>query len=259
MLLDPRHHATETNSKADRTPRSPMVSPNTARNSTQAEDALRVWGVGTPRTLRVHWMLAELELSYETREILPRTAGMQDPDFQTIAPRGKVPILEDGELVVGESGAILFHLATRDGVERQLAPSPGSAERARFDDLCFFTLTELDAPLYVIRRHAGLPEVYGESPVAVHAARDYFLRQVAEMQRQLCDGRPHLMGEAFTLADILLMSCLGWAQHIEIELPQTLDAYGRRLARRPAYQRGWSANFPPTARAAVAGRRPQGS
>ena len=66
---------------------------------------LRLWGVGTSRTLRPHWLLAELGLPYECREILPRSSSMQDPAFRALAPRGKVPILEDGGLVVGESGA----------------------------------------------------------------------------------------------------------------------------------------------------------
>ena len=218
----------------------------------QSRAKLRVWGVGTPRTLRVHWLLAELELPYETREILPRSAGMQDPEFQALAPRGKIPILEDGDLVVGESGAILFHLAARYGAKSQLAPAPASDARARFDDLCLFALTELDAPLYVIRRHAGLPEIYGESPVAVDAARNYFLRQVGEMQRRLADGRPHLMGDDFTLADILLMSCLIWAERIRIEVHEVLEDYRQRLARRPAYATAWSANFPPSAEAVIA-------
>lgn len=224
---------------------------------TEGAPRLRVWGVGTPRTLRPHWLLAELGLPYESREILPRSAGMRDPAFRTLAPRGKVPILEDGELVVGESGAILFHLVERYGAGRHFAPPPASAERAHFYDLCLFALTELDAPLYVIRRHAGLPEIYGESPVAVEAARHYLLRQAGEMQRQLSDGRPHLMGEDFGVADILLMSCLKWAHFVGIDLPNVLGDYGQRLEQRPGYQTAWKANFPPDAQAALAG--PPGS
>ena len=40
-----------------------------------------VWGAGTPRTLRPHWVLHELGLPYETRAIAPRTPGMEDPAF----------------------------------------------------------------------------------------------------------------------------------------------------------------------------------
>ena len=216
---------------------------------------LRLWGIGTPRTLRPHWLLAELGIPYECRAILPRSSEMQGPEFLALAPRRKVPILEDGDLVVGESGAILLHLASRYGGGRDFVPEPASPQRARFDDLCFFILTELDAPLYVIRRHAGLPEIYGESVVAVDAARAYFRRQVEETQRQLSDGRPHLLGDTFSVADILLVSCLTWADFIGVEVGALLEDYRERLTQRLAYRAASRVNFPAEASAAMADQR----
>ena len=67
----------------------------------------RVWGIGTPRTMRPHWMLHELSLPYETVEILTRSEEMEDPAFQALNRRNKVPVLEDDGLVVGESVANL--------------------------------------------------------------------------------------------------------------------------------------------------------
>src|SRR5262245_45507430 len=43
--------------------------------------ARRLWGIGSPRTLRAHWMLHELGLDYETRAIVPRSAAMEDPEL----------------------------------------------------------------------------------------------------------------------------------------------------------------------------------
>jgi glutathione S-transferase len=218
-----------------------------------------LWGVETPRTLRPHWLLAELGIPYECREILPRSSEMQSPEFLALAPRRKVPILEDGDLVIGESGAILLHLASRYGGGRGWVPEPASPQRAHFDDLCFFTLTELDAPLYVIRRHADLPEVYGESVVAVEAARAYFLRQVEETQRQFSNGRPHLLGDTFSVADILLVSCLTWADFIGIEVEQELEDYRDRLIQRPAYRAASRANFPAAQNSAMPAARSSGT
>ena len=132
---------------------------------------LRVWGVGTARTIRAHWMLSELGLEYETREIIPRTESMNDPAFLKVSARGKVPILEDGTLVLGESGAIVSHLADRYREHGIFAPEPATDARSRCDELCLYALTELDAALYVIRRHEGLPHIYGEAPTATQAAR----------------------------------------------------------------------------------------
>ena len=207
----------------------------------------RVWGIGTPRTMRAHWMLEELSLPYETIEILPRGEGMNDPAFARLNRRRKVPVLEDDGLVIGESGAILFYLADRYRERVQLAPAPATPERARFDDLCFYTLTELDATLYVIRRHEGLPAVYGEAPVACEAARQYFLRQVAELERRLADGRPHLLSHDFSAADLLVATCLEWASFVSIPLPESLTPYRERIAKREGYARAMARNFPPAA------------
>jgi glutathione S-transferase len=210
----------------------------------------RVWGIGTPRPLRVHWMLHELGLDYETRVIYPRQ--MSDPEFLRVVPRRKIPFFEDGEVRIGESGAITFYLADRYRDRAVLAPAPGSDARAEFDELAFFILMELDATaLYVLRRHEGLPDVYGEAPAACSAAREYFTRMAGEIERRLADGRPHLLGAEFSAADVLLTSCLLWAQFIAIPLAESLAAYRDRIVARPAFGRAMAVNFTPEALAAL--------
>ena len=208
---------------------------------------IRVWGIGTSRTMRPHWMLAELGLEYETREISPRTAAMDDPDFKALNQRGKVPVFQQGDLVIGESGAIVLHLGEQHRDRANLLPLAGSNERAAFDDLFLFTLMELDAPLYVIRRHGGLPDVFGESPVAVESAGQYFQRQVAVMDRRLADGRPYLMGSDFSAVDILLSTCLAWAGFVKLDISGRLQDYQARVGGREAYSRALKRNFPPGA------------
>lgn len=212
----------------------------------------RLWGIGTSRTVRAHWMLLELGLDYETRPVLPRSDAMNDPELLRWTRRGKVPFLEDGEVRIGESGAILFYLADRYRERGAFAPAPGTPERAVFEDLAFFVLTELDATtLYVLRRHEGLPEVYGAAPEACTAARAYFLRQLADVERRLADGRPYLLGETFSAVDILLVSCLAWAQFLDIPLGERLVAYRDGVATRPGYRDAFRRNFPPEALAAL--------
>ena len=215
---------------------------------------IRVWGVGTPRTMRPHWILSELDLEYEVEGVLPRSPAMESAEFQAISPRRKVPMLEHGDLVVGESGAILFHLADHYRDRVSLAPPSGSDERATFDDLCLFALMELDAPLYIIRRHEGLPAIYGESPVAADSAREYFLRQSGEIARRLSDGRTYLLGDDFSVADILVSTCLAWARFVGIDVVEALSDYQSRVTARPAFALATKRNFPP---AAIAGMRDQ--
>jgi glutathione S-transferase len=114
---------------------------------------------------------------------------------------------------------------------------------------------ELDATaLYVLRRHEGLPDVYGTAPEACAAARAYFQRMIGEIERRLADERPYLLGDAFSAADVLLVSCLAWAQFIQIRLAEPIAAYHDRIASRPAFARAMQVNFPPEALAALAAR-----
>ena len=196
-------------------------------------------------------MLHELGLAYETREIITRTATMEDPDFVALTKRSKIPFLQDGDLTMGESAAIVTHLADRYRGQGVFAPEPATDERARFDELCFFTMMELDALLYVLRRHEGLPSIYGESKVACDAARDYFRRQAADIERNFEDGRSHLMGDDFCAADLLLTTCLAWARLSGIELSETLARYCDLVTARPAYAKAYEVNFTAKAMAAL--------
>ena len=211
----------------------------------------RLWGIGTGRTFRPHWMLAELDLDYETKQILPRSNGMNAPEFRALSERGKIPLLEDGDLMIGESAAITLYLADRYRDRGVFTPEPGTDERARHDELCFFVMSEIDSALYVIRRHEGLPEIYGESTVAVKSARAYFLRSGEEMERRLRDGRSYLMGDDFSVADLLLKTCLDWASFVRITLPDSLACYSAAIGKRPAYGVAMTKNFPPEAMAAL--------
>ena len=226
----------------------------TAGQAEAGAPARRVWGIGTPRTLRVHWMLEELGLEYETQPVMPRHPSMDEPAFLDRSLRGKVPIYEEHDVVMGESGAIVAWLADRYSDRALLVPPVGTPARAACTDLCQYALCELDSPLYTIRLHGGLPEIYGEAPAAVAAAREYFARMSGEIERRLEDGRPHLLGDRFTIADLLVVSCIDWAHVLKIELGDPLVALRHRVAQRPAYLAAMATNFPPEALAHIAGK-----
>ena len=202
-----------------------------------------LWGTRTARTLRAHWMLHELGLEYERRPIGSRTGETQTAEFSRLNPRQKIPLLEDGDITVAESAAIVTYLAETYGQTQGLIPPPFTPERAAYFEWCFFTMMELDAhTLYVIRKHTQLAGIYGEAANAVLAARAGFEKQVRVAEQALQAKGPFILGGAFTGADVLLATCLGWAGRLDISLTATLRDYLERTTLRPAYRLGHLAN-----------------
>ncbi len=188
-------------------------------------------------------MLHEIGLEYETCPIGSRTGETQTAEFSKLNPRQKIPLLQDGELTLAESAAIVTYLAETYGQAQGLIPPPRSAERAAYFEWCFFTMMELDAhTLYVIRKHTQLAGIYGEADNAVRAARAGFEKQVRVAEETLQAKGPYILGSAFTGADILLATCLGWAGRLDISLTATLRDYLERTTSRPAYRLGHLAN-----------------
>ncbi len=210
-----------------------------------------VWGIGTPRTLRAYWALSELGLDYDCKNISSRGKDMGDPEFLALSKRHKVPFYTDDRVQIGESAAIVTYLADRHGGDVLAMPVPGSEKRAILQDRTLFVMTEIDARLYTVRLHAdpplGLSETYGASPVAVDAAKQYVDRQLHEAARWVADGRQYVMGEQFGVIDILLVSCLDWALHYNLELPTPLGDYRDRVALRSGYKTAMARNYPPDA------------
>lgn len=209
------------------------------RNATR----LILWGAGTPRTMRAHWVLHELGLEYERHPIGPRTGETQTAEFTRLNPSQKIPLLQIGGMTLSESAAIVTYLAETYGGSRELVPPVSTPERAHYYQWCFFTMMELDAHTsYVIRKHVALAHIYGEAPNAVRAAEEGFEKQVRVADQWLKRDGPFILGETFTGADILLTTCLASAHNRKIPLTDILQDYTRRVTSREAYQLALAAN-----------------
>ena len=205
-----------------------------------------VWGVGTSRTLRAHWALQELELPYLIEPIRTRTPDTETDRFKRVNPRQKIPVLHDGDVQIGESAAIVTYLGETYGKCSAPLTPVDKVKRARFFEWTAFVAMELDATsLYVLRRHWSLPQIYGESPVAVEASEAYFARMIVAAEQMLGSTRPYLLGDDFSGADIMMTTTLTWAIDYNQPLPQTFLDYRERCIARPAYQRAVDINQPP--------------
>ena len=209
---------------------------------------LTLWGVGTSRTVRPHWALAELGLKYETYAIGPRTGETKTAEYTKLNPRQKVPLLQDGDFAIGESAAIVAYLSqTYSTPDKSLIPEE-KQQYAKWLEWCFFIVTELDSTsLYVMRRHSAnaLGPIYGVAPDVVAKAGEYFREQLRHVEVALDDGRTFLMGDQFTSADILLTTCLEWAIAYGVGICDNAHPYLERIKKRPGYVRGTAANVPP--------------
>ena len=201
---------------------------------------IHVWGIVSTRALRVHWTLQELGLTYGTTPIRTRTPEQASEEYGAVNVLNKIPTLEIDGVRYAESGAIALELAARFRDRVDLWPE---ADRARVLEWCFYVAMELDATsLYIIRRHGDLASIYGEAPGVVSGAREYWLKQARKAEAALGDDRPWLLGETFSVADIMLGSCLGWASKRGVAVPQILQDYDTRLRARPSRQRAEEAN-----------------
>ena len=210
-----------------------------------ASTGLNLWGVGTLRSMRAHWMLAEFGLDYVRRPIQSRTGETYTDAYLALNPRHKIPTLVHGQVVLAESAAIVNYLSRTFAAPEGFFVPDDPGRRGKLDEWCFFIMTELDAHcLYVIRRHGDLSNLYGEAPVAVDAAKIYFAEQIAAGVSPFDGAIDTLMPEGMSVADILMVTTMDYALKCDIAMPERLLDYRARLIERPAYLQALEQNRP---------------
>jgi glutathione S-transferase len=197
---------------------------------------LTVYGCANTRSSRVLWALEEAGTEYQYVAVDLRAGAGWKPEYLVLNPGGKVPTLVDGETVLTESAAICTYIGDRFPASR-LTPPVGSPERARYDQWCYFVLSELEQPLWTLAKHLfALPE-RRRVPAVLDTARWEF----AVAAKVLAAGlgrREFILGDHFTAADILIAHTLAWALGFELPLEQDhLKTYAERLLARPAWAR----------------------
>ena len=205
-----------------------------------------LWGVGTSRTIRAHWALIELNLSYKTEIIRTRTTDTETAAFKSVNPRQKIPVLQDGTLTMGESAAIVTYLAEGYSTEQVSLIPDNPKARAKYFEWMSFICMELDATsLYVLRRHWSLPEIYGDSPVANKASEEYFNRMITAADKLKNPKQKYLLETGFSGVDILMTTTLKWAIDYNQRIPTNFMEYLDYMSNRPGYIAALEANKMP--------------
>ena len=155
-----------------------------------------------------HAALAEADADYELVRVVRDDSGRPSTAYLALNPSGRVPTLEDGDLVLSESAAIVVHVADRFP-ESGLLPTLGTDARSEALRWLFF-LTNTVQPTLL---HVMYPDRYGTAGVEEQARGDaaaLFDRIDADLA-----GRDWLVGDRRTGADLFLFMVARWARHLD--------------------------------------------
>jgi len=187
------------------------------------------------RSIRVRWLLEELELPHQLEVVEFRPPARNFFAQQT--PLRKLPTVEDGDVVLCESGAIVEYLLERYG-EGRLAPPVGSPLRARFLQWLHFAESTAFPPLGIVVWLSIYRDDAAQNAALIADARERAAAGFAFLEEELGDAA-YLLGDSFSAADIMTGFTLGAARVLGVlddRFPR-LAAYLDRLEARPAYQR----------------------
>jgi glutathione S-transferase len=197
---------------------------------------MRLYHQPRSRSARVLWLAEEAGAPIDV-VVIEREQKFTD-DYRKMHPLCRAPAyIEDGGPVF-ESAALCLHLADRHP-EAGLIAEPGSHERALQYQWSFFAMTELEAPLMDVARQLWADSAEPDAEI-VEAARARFARGVEVVEAALAGG-DHLVGDGFSVADILVGGVLSFARASETaELPPGIVPYLDGLEARPARQRAYT-------------------
>jgi glutathione S-transferase len=192
---------------------------------------LTVHHLGNSQSERVVWLCEELAVPYElVRYEREPATQLAPPDYKALQPFGTAPAITDGDLSLGETGAIFDYLIARYGQGRLTVASddPAFADYLywlHFANGSFMPSAMLD---YVLRMVGAENTPAGRT-----------LRKRGVLAMQISNARlgqaPYFAGEAFTAADVMMVLPLRGGG--ELSRWPHVAAYLERIGQRPAYQR----------------------
>lgn len=177
----------------------------------------------------VHIALREAGLDFQLAKVDTVAGRVEDGrDYRELNPRGYVPMLEldDGSRHT-EVAALLQHVADQAPATGLL---PAAGTRERFEALQW--LTFVSSELHKVFSPWLFHKETADS--TRHAVREKLALRFAELDRRL-QGRPWLMGEAFTVVDAYAFAVMSWAPMLGMGLSShpSLVAWMERVKARP--------------------------
>ena len=190
-------------------------------------------GKGLARDMRVRWALEEVGQPYGVRLLSFR--AMKEPEHLTLQPFGQIPTYEEGDLVLFDSGAIIFHIAEHHA---GLLPKEADA-RARAISWMFAALSTMEPPIVEHFVTGFLERDKSWHDERLRMVDERIRKRLGELSRRL--GGADWLDGAFSAGDLLMVSVLQRiiSSGILDEYPN-LSAYVARGEARPAYKRAFA-------------------
>lgn len=193
-------------------------------------------GRGLARDMRVRWAFEELGLDYNVR--LFTFPELKAPAYRALQPFGQIPVYQDGDFVLFESGAIIYYLAER---HPGLLPKDPQA-RARALMWIFAALNTMEPPIVEL----SLCGIFEKDKPWFQDRKPMLEERVLVRLKELADrirDDEWLDGD-FSAGDLMMVTVLRRLDSSGLlNREPRLLAYIARAEARPAYQKAFAAQL----------------
>jgi glutathione S-transferase len=197
---------------------------------------LTVHHLGISQSERIVWLCEELAIDYQLKRYDRRADNRLAPDeYKALHPMGIAPVITDGDLVLGESGAICDYICARYGNGR-LVPAPDHPD---FAEHLFWFHWSNGTFMTTLMMQLVMSMGGGEGNPASVFVEDRSRRGWSMVEQRLGEA-PFFGGANLSTADIMMVYCLTTSRAfrgLSIDGYPNVKAYLKRIGERPAYQR----------------------
>lgn len=190
------------------------------------------------RAVRTLWLLEELGLEYELNRMDFHPKDLKSDEHRARHPLGRIPVLEDGDITIWESGAIAEYILERHK-NGGLKPSPDASNYPKYLQWFHYCEGMVMPPINTIVVHTILLPPERRDETALGQAQRLLGRAVQPVEEDML-GKDYLAGD-FTAADTMLGHSIMMANRMGIvnDAHPNLLAYIERLKARPALQKAF--------------------
>jgi len=200
---------------------------------------MKLYFAPNSRAVRIAWLLEELGLEYELEKYTVGDRALRTPEYYKIHPMGRIPVLEDGETRIYESGAIVQYLLARHG-DGKFVPEADDPSFAEYLQWLHYAEGSIMGQVNILVVETILLPPEKRNDVNVNRALKLLRVALGNVDKRLQD-REYLTG-SFSGADIMTgHACFGAMKAgAEIDDYGQLKAYIDRLLARPALKKARS-------------------